>query len=237
MFSVSYICRYLLYVIINIIFFSFISISIYELLCIQIEYSVSDTPLLVSSIYNNSYYSDLNASLCFSTIMSQYTCVLLYNIYELFSIFHYNIYLLYSLEFKTYDVYIDLSHYSYFYIFQLRILTKIASDTFLFEYVGFKLSFQCLHDLISIIPYETSLVFFRLQNYSSLHIDCISMYVVYPIEYSYILIKLQCFCFSSMLIHPFELVELPVIFFFECNIHELLIRRLYFFYIVMPYYT
>lgn len=220
---------------INIIFFSFISITIYELLCLSTDFQYSEN--YTSNYSNNhSFYglnsdSFINDSIHLILIMD---CTIFYNI-EFLNCFYSNILLFYSFHFLLEEVYIDINSYNYFYIFQLRIITKVASDMLLCLSDSYNtISFYCLHDLICIIPYETSLVFFRLRNYSSYYIDCVSMYVVYPITYSYILVKLQCFCFSSLILNPFELIELPVIFFLDFYLNDLLVRNLYFFYFLIP---
>jgi hypothetical protein len=74
------------------------------------------------------------------------------------------------------------------------------------------LEFISLQDNIVVFPGESSLIFFRLYNPTSLELTSISIYFVYPSNAGAYVNKIQCFCFDQVTIKCFETVELPVLF-------------------------
>lgn len=100
--------------------------------------------------------------------------------------------------------------------------------------IGF-LEFKPLQESVYIIPGETILVFFRLFNPTYYEVTCISYYLVFPMEYSIYIHKLQCFCFNVTLINHFETLELPVLFYLDWSIYfsDINDQNIYLYYIIM----
>jgi cytochrome c oxidase assembly protein Cox11 len=100
--------------------------------------------------------------------------------------------------------------------------------------IGF-LEFKPLQESVYIIPGETILVFFRLFNPTYYEVTCISYYLVFPMEYSIYIHKLQCFCFNVTLINHFETLELPVLFYLDWSIYysDTNDQNIYIYYIIM----
>ena len=59
---------------------------------------------------------------------------------------------------------------------------------------------------------ELGLVFFRLYNPLNHAYINFFIYLVYPLLYSVYVHKIQCFCFESIVINSFEVLDLPVLF-------------------------
>lgn len=212
---------YTAYSILNIIIFSFFSISLYQLFCTPYEtdFFITFSDLLLSHYkYNVFSFTNNFASQNYLHVENSFLQLML----------NLNIVTLCISNCLSYD----FIYYSYYNIFQLYIFTKVSiyNDN-LFEL----LHFFCLHDFIWIVPNETVLLFFRLWNTNIITFECLSIYVIYPYEFNLVLIKLQCFCFSSIFISLNELVELPVVFFFEETNLNILIKQIYIYYLLIPY--
>jgi len=100
--------------------------------------------------------------------------------------------------------------------------------------IGF-LEFKPLQESVLMIPGETILVFFRVFNPTNYEVTCISYYLVFPMEYSIYIHKLQCFCFNVTLINHFETLELPVLFYLDRSIYlsDINDKNIYIYYIIM----
>lgn len=97
------------------------------------------------------------------------------------------------------------------------------------------LEFKPLQESMIILPGETTLCFFRLYNPSSLNLTCLSYYLVFPESATLYITKLQCFCFNNMLIHGFETVELPILFYIDRDIIKevFFTSKIYLYYIII----
>lgn len=73
--------------------------------------------------------------------------------------------------------------------------------------------FYTLQNRIFILAGETSLVFFRIYNPTTYIVSCITVYVLYPEVLTLYLNKAQCFCFEPLTLRPYEILDLPVLFF------------------------
>lgn len=211
---------YFVYSILNIMIFSFFSISLYKIFCTSYDldiFSLSD--LSYSHLKYNSFFF-FNCFSCQSVFYFKDSFIPL------------TLYIDINITCIANFLYNDFNCYSYYNIFQLYIFTKICSS---YDYLSNSLYFYCLHDFIWIIPNETVLLFFRLWNNNNADFECVSIYITYPYESSLMLIKLQCFCFSSIFISRNELVELPVIFFFDAINLTILVKYIYIYYLLIPY--
>ena len=219
------ILSYMFYSICNILFFSYLSITVYQLYCLNIDSNISTIIefYITNTVSKYNIFFSLNEKLHYSLILFSKLQII-----ELVFDF-------YVVELNLLDhsyLYDDLVFYNYYSIFQLYIFTKTSSYS---EFVSDSIKFFCLHDFIWIIPNETILLFFRLYNNTYFDIECLSFYVMYPIVYNFFIEKLQCFCFSSIMVLKHELLEMPVILYSDSFITELFIRELYIFYLMLVY--
>lgn len=97
---------------------------------------------------------------------------------------------------------------------EVEFQTSSTSYTFL--------EFLPLQRSVFVLPDETHLIFFRMYNAVSFPVSGISIYLVYPVEFSIFLQKVQCFCFEEIFLFPFEVVDLPVIFYILGEIQDYL---------------
>jgi cytochrome c oxidase assembly protein Cox11 len=95
----------------------------------------------------------------------------------------------------------------------LEILFHTTTTSYYIEFVSLQRS-------VFIVPEETHLVFFRMINNSLSYINGVSIYFVYPNEYVIFFEKIQCFCFEEILLFPYEIIDLPVIFYLIQDIYE-----------------
>lgn len=110
-------------------------------------------------------------------------------------------------------------------IYKVYFFTKITNYHFN------SLNFECLQTIIYLYPNETTLVFFRLESNIDINIMCLTVYIVYPLKLNFMITKLQCFCFSNVLVHSYELIELPILFYVDKL--ELLNYKIYIFYLLL----
>jgi len=216
---------YIVLFVLNIFFFSVISLSIYRLVC-----SIELSTYTFESVYTtDSFYYIYHINDLFSCMN-----VLYENIYEYSSSFYnhdwacvisLNIVYIYDVVVYSISSYYmsDTFSDSYLKILFFTKITTLASKEVLF---------MCLQDYVYCTSNETVLVFFRLINYSSNSFECLTIYLVYPYQFSLVLNKLQCFCFGSLILGANELLELPVIFFLS-DISGLHLTKLYFFYLLL----
>ena len=85
------------------------------------------------------------------------------------------------------------------------------------------LIFYALQNKIFVIVGETTLCFFRIINNYDLNIYGIPIYVISPFEFSSFITKVQCFCFEEIFIFPYEIIELPVLFYINSKVSSLLL--------------
>src|SRR5690606_37178834 len=80
------------------------------------------------------------------------------------------------------------------------------------------IEFYSLQKSIKIFLAEIGLIFFRIYNPLKYQYGNLFIYVVYPLLCSVYVNKVQCFCFESFIINPFEILDLPVLFFISSDI-------------------
>jgi cytochrome c oxidase assembly protein Cox11 len=214
------ILSYFSYSIFNILFFSYISVFIYQTYCLSY-----DNNILVPS---NDYFFTQSYIFYFLHLLNIYISSA--DLFDSFFFFYY--YVPEITHFTCWDLIFDFSLFSYYNVFELYIFTKTSYS---YDINSYLINFFCLHNSVWIIPNETVLLFFRLHNNSDLVLDCMSIYVLYPLEYTYFFVKLQCFCFSSLRIYSNELLELPIVFYFDVNDIDIIARYIYIFYILLYY--
>ena len=200
---------YIFFFILNIIMFSFISISIYRLLCSD-SYSI-DFLFKDYSIYFFFFFLII-------ILFFYYLCIII-QIILLWAIIFFLIFLLFIIVY--------LIFFFFFFddsIFQLYFFTKVAAFSNL-------ISFFCLQNYILIFNGETSLVFFRLINFTIFSYNAISIYIMFPINSILFLNKIQCFCFSKLFINQNESIDLPVILYIDFFFTNL--KKIYLFYLLI----
>ena len=209
-----YICRFLLIILticINFISFFTIVLYLYSTFCMA---TVQNYFLVTNYFFKNSYiiylYNEKELPLntdCYKT----YYFLMFYNKYTVYKIHFYienlNIYTVLlgdnTFFFENYYT----TNYNYYY--KVFFFSKTQS------FFNNSIIFICLQDSVYITVQETLLVFFRISNCTYNYIQCISIYMIYPIVYINTIAKIQCFCFNELYITPLETIELPVVFFLE----------------------
>jgi len=195
------------------------SIFIYKLLC-TFDYQNDFSFFLVNknsyAFYSNLYFIDSNLYTIHNNVM-----FLFFNEYKMFFFNSFLQCFTFEYVFNSYIIDCD------FFFIKVFFFTKSSISTIDFEFI-------CLQDLVFVSGGETTLIFFRINNESNYYIDCFTVYIVYPIHYSYALTKLQCFCFSNLSVLAYESLELPVLFYINTALfNELSIPKLYFFYLIV----
>lgn len=79
-------------------------------------------------------------------------------------------------------------------------------------------SFVPLQEYIYCTPNETNLVFFQCYNPTPHQITGLSIYLINPTEAAPFVNKLQCFCFEDLMLQPYEIINLPVLFMIDNEI-------------------
>lgn len=82
--------------------------------------------------------------------------------------------------------------------------------------------FEVLQNKLYINPGETTLAFFRVVNKTDTYLNGFSLYVVSPHEFTPFINKIQCFCYEELLLYPQESVDLPVLFYLDPEIKNVL---------------
>jgi Cytochrome c oxidase assembly protein CtaG/Cox11 len=110
---------------------------------------------------------------------------------------------------------------------QLFFQSKVDLDLIYCVYfdtkvIGFSdIYFYVLQNKLFILPGETTLSFFRIYNENSFPISGITIYSITPFEFQSFVNKIQCFCFEEIIVHSFEVIELPVLFYIDTNVRYL----------------
>jgi hypothetical protein len=99
------------------------------------------------------------------------------------------------------------------YIYCVYFDTKVIGNRYLI--------FLSLQNKVFILPGETSLCFFRIINNNNYNVYGIPIYIISPFEFSSFITKIQCFCFEEIFIFPYEIIELPILFFINSKISSL----------------
>lgn len=104
----------------------------------------------------------------------------------------------------------EVAHIQQYYKIQFES-TNIIRD---------RISFYPLLKYIFTIPGEASLVFFRMENHINDIISVNSVYSITPNEAISFITKLQCFCYEELLVSPYSIVDLPILFCVNHNIRH-----------------
>lgn len=80
--------------------------------------------------------------------------------------------------------------------------------------------FTPLQDHVVLVPGESVLAFYNVENNSDEEIVGISTYNVTPLKAGLYFNKIQCFCFEEQKLQPRESVDMPVFFFIDPDIVE-----------------
>jgi hypothetical protein len=113
------------------------------------------------------------------------------------------------------NLYIDFVSFSevldnWDHIYCIYFDTKVVGNTNIYFYI--------LQHKLFVIPGETSLCFFRLCNNNAYSVQSVTIYTISPFELIPFINKIQCFCFEQMNIHPYDTIELPVLFALSPNV-------------------
>lgn len=111
-------------------------------------------------------------------------------------------------------------------IFKVYFFTKLTTS------YNINISFECLQNIIYLHPNETSLIFFRLESNCDQNLICLTIYIIYPLKLSFLITKIQCFCFSNVLLHSNELIELPILFYID-NFFSFSDYKIYIYYLLL----
>jgi len=223
--------------IVNVLFFSVISISLYRLLC-RFDLAIFDAMKEYAFYTYNSelfYFSPINN--CMSMLTDHYSWLfttsnsMTYStsksIINIFRSSH--IYLSSIMQYSDhylFDGVIDNSS-SYSKIIEVQFFTKVQSFSHIY--------FVCLQDNVFLISNDTTLVFFRISTNSTDDVSCIIIFLISPSSYMSALTKLQCFCFDNLIITGNESIDLPVIFNIDFNMLVFFRKKinLLFFYLLL----
>lgn len=82
--------------------------------------------------------------------------------------------------------------------------------------------FEILQNRLYVNPGETTLAFFRVTNKTETYLNGFSLYVVSPHEYTPFINKVQCFCYEELMVYPEESIDLPVLFYLDPEIKNIL---------------
>jgi len=200
--------------VINVVFLSIFSISLYSLLCRldlsiflgQINFNIgTNYHYFVKEVYSyeltniTTFYSE-----CLWILSINYDQII-YNTISSINILNYSFrffFIEYSNTFSSL-----VSNYSM--ILEVKFFTKVHSIT--------SISFFCLQDNVFISSNETTLIFFRIFTDTEKDISCIIVFLVSPLNLMPALSKLQCFCFDNLFFSKNESLDLPVIFIIDFN--------------------
>ena len=221
--------------ILNVIFLSVISISLYKILC-RADLDIFSSNSLTLKSFNNFedfFYSKvikLHGNNLFYLWNSEQKFITLnrINSFQFLNIVN-NIYL------KQVFFYINLliddlnwfNNSKFNNIVEVKFFTKVNS----FNYI----TFFCLQDSIFLISNDTTLVFFRITTPENSDISCIVIFLVSPDILMTTLTKLQCFCFDNFFLSSKDSVDLPVIFSIDLTMITSVMKKLnlLFFYLLL----
>lgn len=222
---------YLLFIL-NIIFLSIISISLYKLLCrpdLDIFYTRSDDSYLLFSVFYNVQYNSMETLTVFTGFKTDnfFLAVLKLPFLKSFTFYetqfmNFFYYINYTGEYFSSVVFSKFNE-----IVEVKFFTKVNSFT--------HVEFFCLQDSIFLVSNDTTLVFFRIITPDNQDISCIVVFLISPSSLTPALTKLQCFCFDNLHISSRESIDLPVIFSIDFNLIPFFSKKLniLFFYLLL----
>jgi cytochrome c oxidase assembly protein Cox11 len=192
------------FLLINLFFYSFITIGLYKLLCYDNNYL--NTWISVNNYYNkewNMYYLSDN-TFVFRLIGSEwYKCII--NNFFLLN----EINLFFSI---VYNVKINLFFYTNNFTFFMKNDLNLVFLNFYIRTSNLNwIHSISLQKTIILNLNESGLFFFRIYNPSHLNVKLITLYMIYPNIVTLYINKIQCFCFNVIFLYSLELVDLPVL--------------------------
>lgn len=200
---VKFFIFWIAFTVLNIFFYSFITIGLYKFICydsnylnnlIDISYSHKNTILF--------YYSKevLNILLLgLDWYKCTTSCFFIFNDLNIY----FNI---------IYNIKINIFFYSNNFI---SVTKNDLNLVFLNFYIRSSnlnwINSISLQKTIILNLNESGLFFFRIYNPSHLNVKLITLYMIYPNIITLYINKIQCFCFNVIFLYPLEIVDLPVL--------------------------
>jgi len=189
-----------LFIFIDISLFALLSFPFYKLLCGEEFLLLFDSfPLRLTKISISPIWVEI-------LLLDDFLCT-----NSFFSLLFYNF------------IFCDLSVYEFCFLFLHFVIYNIGNisnysdlsfEVFLYTRrtsIGL-IEFYSLQRSVIMFFDELGLVFFRLYNPLNHAYINFLIYLVYPLVYSVYVHKIQCFCFESIVINSFEVLDLPVLF-------------------------
>lgn len=208
---------FIIFIIVNLFFYSFITIALYKLICNESDYLSVLLKYLDYKKTNSIYYIINNEAI-------------IYNIGKVWAT--------YSLS-EWLDITGNLyGNYNNFLLFDIKYVMFFLDHCFLqvknndlnLLFLNFFIRASNLNWINSISLQKTiilnlnesGLFFFRIYNPSHIHVKLVTLYMIYPNTITLYVNKIQCFCFNIIFLYPLELIDLPVLiyinpFFFSSN--------------------
>lgn len=198
-----------LFILCDISLFSVLSFPVYKLFCSEYDYEIFSflqfLPIKFNSILVNPLFSDI------SFLDNILNTNLFFFPYP-YSIFSDNS-VLFEFRFSMWFFTTNNTLFSFNLIsnlFDVALYTRRTT----FGIV----EFYSLQKTIKIFVDEVTLIFFRLYNPVNYRYGNIFIYLIYPQYFGIYLSKVQCFCFESIIVNAFEVLDLPVLFLLSSDI-------------------
>lgn len=201
-----YFLFFITFFIFNVFFYSFITISLYKLIC----YEANTLTSILSSIYS------IKDSFVFFNFSNNHNIFLFGTYwYDLFIPFSYVTNISYDFTF-FYNIIKDNNLSSFLFLFDNN---SSYTDNYNLIFLNFYIRASNMNWIQSISLQktiilnlnETGLFFFRIYNPSHLNVKLVTLYMIYPSIITLYVNKVQCFCFNLIFLYPLELVDLPVL--------------------------
>lgn len=209
-----------LLVLVNLFFYSFVTIALYKLICNESDYL---GVLLKSSEYakiSNVFYAS-DSKIGLSLLGNAWS---VYELSEGYPLIRCNGASLYS----YYNALLFEIRYIAFFLDHCLLQSTSGDLNLLFLNFFIRASNLnwinsiSLQKTIILNLNESGLFFFRIYNPSHLPVKLVTLYMIYPNNITLYVNKIQCFCFNVIFLYPLELIDLPVLiyinpFFFSNN--------------------
>lgn len=207
---------FILLAIVNLFFYSFITIALYKLICNESDYLSVLVRLLEYKKTQNVYFF-LEPDCNLFVVGSNWNIVSISAIFKTTELcsYYYN-YL--SFEIKYIMFFID------------NCFLKVKNNDLNLLFLNFFIRASNLNWINSISLQKTiilnlnesGLFFFRIYNPSHIPVKLVTLYMIYPNNITLYVNKIQCFCFNVIFLYPLELIDLPVLiyinpFFYSSN--------------------
>lgn len=219
----------LVVMIINLFFYSFITISLYKLICYE---SKSINVFLENIYYNKSQNIFYNLEDVFFINILGYK----WNTININTVYLYNNNIIF------YDLIINSSINTFLFVINNNNYI-VNNDELNLIFLNFYIRssnlnwINCisLQKTIIINLNESGIFFFRIYNPSHVNVKLVTLYMIYPNIVTLYVNKIQCFCFNIIFLKPLELVDLPVLIYihpFLSIVNNLYISNIIIYYIV-----